>query len=401
MSLLRIHASLPDPPQWCRWALVNDDRDVVTGEGALVELPRHAGRIELVLPAGQVRLARVRLPPAARHDTGAALAYALEEQTAAEPEASQVSWLGTVDGDDALAVFDKPGYEQWHAALAAAGLHEFEVHCETLFLPWAAGTWSVCWNGREGFVRSGEIQGCATDCGGRDAPPLVLALLLAEARANGSAPEAIVVHPTAPEAAPDVAAWTRELGVAVRPGPAWPWHGAPAGAGLALRRERQRWHSLSGLATRLRPAAWILAAALAVHALALAGEWSVLAGERRELRAQLEARFRAVFPDAVAVADPVLQMRRKLADARHVAGATDPADFLPMLGQLADATAHWPPGTVRGITYDNDRMVVELAGVDAAGVARASGRLRDAGLRVEAPPDGPSTGTVVLTVRAP
>ena len=70
MSLLRIHGSLPDPPQWCQWALVNEGRESVTGEGPLAELPRHAGRVQLVIPAAQVLITRARLPQAARRHAG-------------------------------------------------------------------------------------------------------------------------------------------------------------------------------------------------------------------------------------------------------------------------------------------------------------------------------------------
>ena len=47
MSLLRIRASLLDPPQRCEWALVNDDRAMVVGEGLVMRqdcLPRYFGQ---------------------------------------------------------------------------------------------------------------------------------------------------------------------------------------------------------------------------------------------------------------------------------------------------------------------------------------------------------------------
>ena len=83
----------------------------------------------------------------------------------------------------------------------------------------------------------------------------------------------------------------------------------------------------------LRPAAWIAGAALAIHAVALVADWTLLGAEQRSLRAQMEARFRSAFPDAVAVADPALQMRRQLAAARHRAGVPDGGDFAPMIEQ--------------------------------------------------------------------
>lgn len=56
----------------------------------------------------------------------------------------------------------------------------------------------------------------------------------------------------------------------------------------------------------------------------------MLEGQKQKLNAAMESRFRAVFPDAVAVVDPSLQMRRKLAELRHGAGLPDDGDFLPI-----------------------------------------------------------------------
>ena len=116
----------------------------------------------------------------------------------------------------------------------------------------------------------------------------------------------------------------------------------------------------------------------------------------------MEARFRGVFPDAVAVADPALQMRRKLADARHAAGQSDSGDFLPMIERVAAATRDLPAGAVRTVSYEGGRLTLELAAIDAAGVRRIETRLLQSGLDVESPPAtaGAAGATVVLTVRA-
>ena len=86
MSLLRIRGSLADaPPVRCQWALVNDGREPVAGEGPLAELPRRAERVQLVIPAAQVLITRARVPHAARRRAGSVLAFAVEEKTAGEP----------------------------------------------------------------------------------------------------------------------------------------------------------------------------------------------------------------------------------------------------------------------------------------------------------------------------
>ena len=406
MSLLRIYCSLRDPPQQCRWALLDTGLKPVMGEGRIAELPRRAERVQLVIPAAQVLITRASLPQAARRRAGSVLEFAVEEETVGEPDANQVSWLGSVEdaaGDaDVLAVVDRQGLARWRDALGAAGIRTYEVHCETLLLPWATGVWSLAWDGREGIVRSGEFEGAATDCGDRESPPLSLRLMLEAADTRNSRPDSIAIYPAVPDAAPDIEAWQRSLGIPVRLAGAWDWRTASSDAGIALTQERQRWGSLAGVAARLRPAVWIAVGALAVHTIALVGDWTLLAGEQRVLRRQMETRFRAVFPDAVAVVDPALQMRRQLAEARHAAGLPDSGDYLPMLEQVATSMKELPAGSVRIASYEGGRMTLELAPTDEAAVRRVVARLRQAGLSVDmnATSVRPGGAPVIITVRA-
>ncbi|MEO8158222.1 MAG: type II secretion system protein GspL [Betaproteobacteria bacterium] len=402
MSMLRIYGLLLEPPLRCQWALINDGREPVAGEGRLTDVPRRADRIQLVLPAAQVLITRARVPQGARRRAGSLLAFAVEERTAGEPDANQVSWLGTVGEDEVLAVVDKPGLTRWRDAMAAAGIRNFEVHCETLMLPWTTGEWSLAWNGREGFVRTGEFEGAATDCADAGMPPLSLRLMVEEAQASSAGPNSIAIYTTAPGAAPDIEAWSRELGIAVNLAGTWDWRTAPSGAGISLTQERQRWRGFAGASTRLRPAAWMLGAALALQAIALAIDWTSLAQERRALHQQMESRFRVVFPDAVAVVDPALQMRRKLADVHHATGQADSGDFLPMVGKVTEGMKDFPAGALRIVAYESGRMTLEVATSDDAAVQRLVTRLVHSGLSVEpaATLKRPGGATVVITVRA-
>jgi len=375
VSLLRIYAPLGEAP-------------------VLSELPRGTDRIQLVIPAAQVLITRARLPRGARRRAGSMLAFAVEEATAAEPEASQVTWLGTSDGTDLLAVMDKRGLERWREALEAAGVRSHEVRAETLLLPLAGGEWSLAWDGAEGFVRSGEFEGAATDGGDRASPPLALRMLLEEAAARGARPEAIAVYAIAPGAAPDLAAWQAELGIPLREAGAWDWRTAPDQAGVSLAPARRRWRMGFAALASLRPAAWIAGAALALHGAALVGDWALLGGEQRGLRAQMEARFRSAFPDAVAVADPALQMRRQLAIARHRAGLPDGGDFAPMIEKVALGLKALPAGGLRTVSYESGRMILDLGAIDEPILRRTAAQLSQAGLHVQV------SGPRQITVRA-
>jgi general secretion pathway protein L len=255
-------------------------------------------------------------------------------------------------------------------------------------------------------VRIAEFEGTTTDCGDPGSPPLSLRLMLDEAKTRGEAPASIAVYATAPEAPLEIEAWQRALGVALRLAEPWDWRTAPPDAGVSLVQERARWRLPSGTLARLRPAAWIVGAALAVHALALVVDWTRLASEQRGLRTRMESRFRASFPEALAVADPALQMRRKLAEARHAVGQPDSGDFLPMITNVAAALKQVPPGGLRIASYESGRMTLELAGVDDAGVRRIVAHLLQSGLQVDkggaASPGAARSagGTAVITVHS-
>jgi len=402
VSLLRIHCSLREPPQQCQWALVSGDREPVVGAGPLAQLPQRAERIQLIIPAAEVLIIRARLPQTAKRHAGSVLAFAVEDETLGDPDANQVSWLGTVAGADVLAVADRAGLRQWHDALEAVGIRGYEVHCETLMLPWAAGEWSLAWDGREGFVRTGELEGATTDCAGPETPPLSLRIMLDEAKTRGEAPASIAVYPTGAQSSFEIEAWQRALGVAVRLARPWDWRTAAPDAGVSLMQERARWRVAAGTLARLRPVAWIAGIALAIHALALVADWTRLAAEQRDLRHKMEARFRAAFPKAVAVADPALQMRRQLAEARHAVSQPDDGDFLPMVVKVAASLKAVPAGKLRVLSYESGRITLELSGMNEAGVRAVIGRLVQAGLRADAARGATreGSGTVVVTVRS-
>jgi len=370
--------------------------------GPLSQLPQQAERVQLVLPAGEVLITRVRLPQSSKRHAGSVLAFAVEEEIVGEPDANQVSWLGSAGDADVLAVVDKQGLKHWHDALEANGIRGYEVHCEILMLPWTTGEWSLAWDGREGFVRTGEFEGTSTDSGDPNSPPLSLRMMLDEAKSRGEAPASIAVYATAPESSPEISAWQRALGVALRLAGPWDWHTAPPEAGVSLAQERPRWRLLPGTLPRLKAAAWIAGVALAIHAVALVSDWTRLASEQSRLRQQMEARFRTAFPDSVAVVDPALQMRRKLVEARHTVGQTDGSDFLPMIVKIAAALKGIPAGALHIASYESGRMTLELAAVEETTVRRIVARLLQEGMRADVSPPSTRAGraTVVLTVRS-
>jgi general secretion pathway protein L len=399
MNLLRLYCPLLEIPAQCQWALVGDDGKSSVGSSSLKSLPRKANRIQLVIPASEVMITRTRLPAAARRATGSVLNFAVEDQTATEPDANQVSWLGTVDEGDVLAIVSRRGLDRWRTLLAEAGIRGYEVCSEMLLLPGTPGAWSIAWNGFEGFVRTGKLEAAATDSGDRASPPLSLRLMLETAKANGKTPNSLTLYTLAEDALPDVQAWQAILGLPIRHAGSWDWRNAPITEGVSLAQEAPRWGGMTAIAPRLRVAAWIAGIALVLHAVALAADWTHLANEQRSLRRQMDERFRTTFPDAVAVVDPLLQMRRKVAETRHAVGQPDIGDFLPMVEKVSAEIRDLPQGSMRIVSYESGRLTIEMLAADTAYVDRVVTQLRQSGFNVDRSASSAGPGRAVLSVR--
>jgi len=404
MKLLRIYASLLKPPQRCQWVLINEGHEAVSGEGLLTDLPRHAEQVQLILPASEVLITSAQLPKSAKNNAGSVLAYAIEEETVSEPDSNQVHWLGTArDTKNILSVIDKVSLVRWQQALAAVGIHDYEIYCETLMLPYTPGEWSLAWNGAEGFVRTGEFEGAATDRGDSDTAPLSLHLMLEESKACNAEPSSIAIYTATSGVTPDIKKWAHDLGVSVRAAGNWDWRNAALNSITRLTRTEQRWRAFSGIALRLRPALWILGAVLLIHASALLIDWSSLSNEKHNVRQRMETRFRDVFPDAVAVTDPALQMRRKLSEIHDNMDQPDSGNFLYMIEPIASAIKELPMGTVHALSYENGRVIIELTSLNDQDAQKITAQLLPSGMRVEkSPATARATNgvTVLLTMRS-
>lgn len=401
MKLLRIRASLSGPSATCYWSTLDSKAGATSGESPLAQLPSGVDGVELIVPAAQVLITRAQLPASRRRTSASLLAYAVEERIASDVELNQVIRLGAVGDEQVLAVVDRQGLTTWRDALAAVGIRDYAVRCETLLLPRQPQAWSLAWNGHEGFVRTGELEGSATDGGDRQTPPLALRLLLDEARQRQQAPAFITLHPLAIGAEPDLTAWQQSLAIDIRRAPEWDWRTAAPEASANLQPQRAVWRPAAETIGRLRSAGRIMLLALCIHSIGLVADWARLSTAQQDLRQQMESHFRQAFPDAVAVADPALQMRRKLAEARHLAGRPDAGDFPVMLDQVAAALSDLPPGALRVLSYEGDRITLELAAEQTAAAPRLVARLVQAGLRAELMPvrTRGTTSVVTLMVR--
>ena len=340
------------------WALLNRDATLAReGEGLIGELPK-AQHVTAVVAASRVLLTAAKLPARGARRVRRALAYAIEDQLTSEPESVHAVAAGTLrNGRQSIAVLDGNWLRRLVSAFESAGVSLHSVTVETCLPAVAQREWAVVLRDSGGFLRTGEAAGMGFDRTGDESFPGVLRLALEAARAADAVPERIVIHA---DSAPDVRAWERELGVpckTARPWRAWQSLGRPAieflqGEFAARSGARTLW-------PRLRPAAILVAAAVGIEMAGVFAQWGALRYEKAQLEARMREQFRMAFPQAQAIVDPALQMRRNLHAARAAAGMAQENDFLPLLAQASRPTAgaSWK---VKTVGYDAGRLTLDV-----------------------------------------
>jgi general secretion pathway protein L len=367
------------------WALIRPDGTLASeGECLIADLPS-AKRTTLVVAASRVLLATATLPSRGARRIRGALAYAIEDQLTSDPESVHAIAAGAPRGNrQSIAVIEREWLRGLIASFESAGVLPESVTVETCLPPIANGEWTLVLRNDSGFLRTGEAAGMNLDGPFDGSVPAMLRLAIDAARGAGGAPPRIVIRTDSP---PDVHAWARKLGVPCEAAGPWRlWQCAERRSIEFLQGEFVRSNrGLSRLWPRLRPAAFLAASALAIEVVGTFCHWGVLRYEKAQLEARMTDQFKAAFPQARAIVDPALQMRRNLHAARTVAGMAQESDFLPLLAKAMrlDAGAI---GRVKAIGYDTERLTldIELSERNLADSVLKRLEEKDIGVRLEA-----------------
>lgn len=393
MSLLHIFIPEQGLSDVCDWVLRDAGRSNA-GSSSLATIPK-ADEIVLIAPASRVLFTCVKLPPVGQSRMREMLAYAVEDKLLVEPEnIHAVAAARGAGGETPIAIIDKAWLRQVLTQLQRAGIHSGKMLVETLLPRLETSAWSVVWNGQDGFVRTGPVEGVAVDGGDVRTPPLALKLALDEARAMGNVPARIMLYHAASADVPDGASWSESLGISVELRGAWSWQTADASFAAALNLLQGEFAppgKSGGWGKRLRPALITLGLIAAVHSVATVTDWTLLSYEKSRLQSEMSATFKQAFPEAKAIVDPALQMRRNLSDLRRAHGATDAADFLPLLATVAPVIGQ---GKVHALQYQQGKLQLDLLLPGAAQADAIRGQLRNRRMHAEMAPLSPSPGGV-------
>jgi general secretion pathway protein L len=207
------------------------------------------------------------------------------------------------------------------------------------------------------FLAEGDGMAAAFDRPAGGELPLAIRIAVDEADERGLRPVQIGVLVEPGVAAPNAAEWSESAGVAIAVGEAAGLRAAAVTADAIDLLQGEFAPRAQGLTlSRVPRLAVGLAIAILVLQLGLTVlDWGRLARESSALEAEREAIFRATFPEAKTIVDPVLQMQRNLADLQRSRGMAAGNDFLA----LATAAARSDASPARRLTYANGRLEVD------------------------------------------
>lgn len=375
MNVLRIYfsAQWQDSHSPCPWALCDETGTVLQqGVSPLAAIPRHRECIG-ILAADRVLIFTTNKPPGNLRRWQAALPFIAEEHALTDPEdLHAVPAASDVADKITVSVISKSWLKQILSATAGRPLRR--LIAESLMPTLSDHSWTLVWDGQQGFLRTSMTTGMALDSGDQHTPPLALQLNLAAAGLKAPAQIELRLSDTN-TVAPD---WS--LPVPLISGDIWDWRCAP----ISDKTPNLLWGEFTppirlfdGL-KKLRPALYILLAALIIEVAGTHMEWIMLAQEKHALVQQQQQIFRAAFGDDSTLVDAPLQIRRNLAALRHSAGVADDADFISLL----DATALLPEtgATLLGLNYESGKLELNLKLNDTAAFHSLEGEHN--GLRV-------------------
>ncbi len=370
-----------------------------TGTGQLADLP-HADRVDIIVPASLVLFTEVKLPPVRGQKLRQLLPFAVEEKILSDPAQVQVA-AGSRDdaGVTRVAVVDRAWLEASCEQLRLVGLRPENGYAETCLPELEPNSWTLIWDGDEGFVRTAVGAGLALDSMGDNGAPFALRRAVAEARSNARLPEKIILRATdAAASVPDLQLWSTQLGVALVPGQDWHW--APRflnteNAINLLQGDYAPSSSLRELLPQLRPILLLAGLIIGVQVLATGVDWWRLNYEKRTLTAEMDKTFKSAFPNATVVVDAPLQMQRNLAVLRRASGQSQPNDFLPLLAKVLPLINS--ATSVESMSYDDGSLKVDAMFRDEGSVSELRNQVSSvAGVSVEA--SNPKEGGMAVRI---
>lgn len=312
---------------------------------------READQIVVLVPAEEVTLTRVSLPPVSPARRAQVLPFALEDQVLDSVESLHFA-AGSKDdeGRHTVAVLARGTMRSWLDLLAGHGITPDLMLPDCLAVPMADNVPHVFVDGERALVRVAADQGfaCATDQLPQWLPAGADPVLLRDKAARSAFAEGLA----------------QDAGINLLSGEFAPRH--------RLAPQRRLW----------RMAALLAGLAIVIGLIAQAGSVLRLKHANAQADALLQQRYHTLFPDSPPVPDPVARVRSELA---RLGGSDQDQGLLALLAEAAPILAsHDFRLHMLGLEYRNNTLELSLRAPDLASLDRLRERLATLpGVRVE------------------
>ncbi|MDO8263750.1 MAG: type II secretion system protein GspL [Gallionella sp.] len=378
-------AAAGNAPHWpglpCPFALVSHDASIV--RQGVMPLPDLSGtiakvqRVVLLLAAGDVTLLRVKVPPLSPARLKAALPNLVEDQLIADLSDCVVVAGGLADGLRTAAVAQRAWLDTLARTLIALGAHQIAALPAQLCLPYQSdqpgqpGSVIVAVNEHSNAIdmtfRLSEHDGIGLAISTDPNEPAAREAIQALCAVVPEAPISLYVPQSGlhayQKAVNDNGAPNKRISVLADNWSLWisgangtaPDLMAGPGAGAGPRLDLRAWRWPLALA----------AAVMAINVAALNIDWWRMKAEANSLRAAMTQIYKSAFPKETVIIDPVAQMRRKIAAARHDAGLAAADDFTAITATFGEAWASVATATgktpdIAALEYRERSLLVRL-----------------------------------------
>jgi general secretion pathway protein L len=383
MSQLRIYLDNTwfDAASLCTWALLDERGNLrESGTSNLAAMP-HAEECVAIASADQVLSVAIRLPKIKARQLETALPYALEEHLLGEvTESHVVPGAKLPSGETLLFVINKDRLRRFVSACERASMRLRWVIPEYCLLPVRSGEWSVAWDGQAGFVATEQFAGATLGSGSEQQAPTALTLHLNQTTPavlrifyTSNIPEAQRVWPVWPDInfIRDAHDWDWRIAAIASDAPNLLW-----GKFAASARLMEWW-------PKLRPLLWLGVLVFLLQALGTNLLWWSLAREKDRIVHAMDRVYQETFGAESTVVDAALQMRRSLARARHAAGKSDDADFIPLLDRFAALAGGSSASKVTSARYAEGQLDVEIQLASRAAWDSLQRTLQEQGMQIQ------------------
>jgi general secretion pathway protein L len=345
------------PVQQISWLARGDAATPTSRTDTLQKLAEKGAGTRLVVfaPATSMVTLEAEVPPLSGQRLRQALPYALEEHFAEDVDTLHIAHgARSDDGSIPVVALSDEQMEQWHQLFVSVDFRPHQMINEALALPWKEGEWSLLLEADQALLRTGPYSG-------QSLPPEQLSSMLALAwkqREEGCSPTLRVY-----DARPDSTGFEAGIDATVEyEAITDPLRLLIQGMDSApvinlLQGEYSRKEQIGKLWRPWRLTAALLAAWLLLQSVVAVWEYFSLRSRDSELYVAIEKVYRDTFPQAKNVANPRLQMERKLDELRGGGGGTAFTNLLVSSGSVLATSKGL---TVQSLRYKQGELELEL-----------------------------------------